>query len=178
MGVLAIFLYVGAEVAIGSFIIKFAKLGNIAGLNELDAKNYVSLYMFFAMIGRFLGAALLTKLNPRVWLGVNALLVIALLAFVINGNGMYALYALAFVGFCNSTMFPTIFTLGIKELGKFTKAGSSYLIMAIVGGAIIPPIMGLVSDAKNDIQVAFIVPLLCYIFIAFYGFIGSKVKTS
>lgn len=176
MGVLAIFLYVGAEVAIGSFLIKFAKLPHIAGLGELDAKNYVSFYMLFAMIGRFLGAALLTKLNPRVWLGVNAVVVIALLALAISGQGYTALWCITFVGFCNSTMFPTIFTLGISSLGKFTKAGSSYLIMAIVGGAIVPPLMGLVSDWKADIQIAFLVPLVCYIYIAFYGFIGSKVK--
>jgi FHS family L-fucose permease-like MFS transporter len=175
-GVLAIFLYVGAEVAIGSFLIKFAKLPHIANLNELDAKNYISGYMLFAMVGRFLGAALLTKVNPRMWLGANAILVILLLTYAINSSGQYALWAVTFVGFCNSTMFPTIFTLGIKELGKFTKAGSSYLIMAIVGGAIIPPVMGLVSDWKGDIQIAFAVPLVCYLFIAFYGFVGSKVK--
>ena len=176
LGVIGIFVYVGAEVAIGSFMIKFAKLPHIANLNELDAKNFVSYYMLGAMVGRFIGAALLTKINPRVWLGANALAAIALLAFAINSGGMLPLWALVAVGLANSTMFPTIFTLGIKELGKLTKAGSSYLIMAIVGGAIIPPLMGLVSDWKNDIQIAFIVPLICYIYIAFYGFVGSKVK--
>ncbi len=177
-GVLSIFLYVGAEVAIGSFIIGFAKLPNIANLNELEAKNFISYYMIFAMIGRFLGAALLTKLNPRIWLGFNALAAIVLLAYAINTSGNVALYAMILVGFCNSTMFPTIFTLAIKELGHFTKSGSSYLIMAIVGGAIVPPVMGLVSDMYSDIQVAFYVPLACYIFISFYGFVGSKVKST
>lgn len=176
MGVLAIFLYVGAEVSIGSFLIKFAKLPQIAGLGELDAKNYVSYYMLFAMIGRFLGAALLTKINPRIWLGLNGIAVIALLTFAILGNGYAALWGIAAVGFCNSTMFPTIFTLGIDSLGKFTKSGSSFLIMAIFGGAIVPPLMGLVSDWKGDIQIAFLVPLACYIYISFYGFFGSKVR--
>ncbi|MFN0047694.1 MAG: L-fucose:H+ symporter permease [Cytophagales bacterium] len=176
LGVLAIFLYVGAEVSIGSFLIKFAKLPQIAGLGELDAKNFVSFYMLFAMIGRFLGAALLTKVNPRIWLGLNGLAVIALLAFAITGSGYTALWGIAVVGFCNATMFPTIFTLGIDGLGKFTKSGSSFLIMAIFGGAIIPPIMGLVSDWQGDIQIAFVVPLICYAYIAYYGFFGSKLK--
>lgn len=178
LGVLAIFVYVGAEVSIGSFLIRFAGMPNIAGLGELDAKNYVSFYMLFAMAGRFLGAVLLTKINPRIWLGVNALAVVGLLLYGINGSGYAALWAITLVGFCNSTMFPTIFTLGIKELGAFTKSGSSYLIMAIVGGAIIPPVMGLVSDMENSIQIAFWVPLICYLYIAFYGFVGSQVKKS
>lgn len=177
-GVLSIFLYVGAEVAIGSFIIGFAKLPHIGNLNELEAKNFISYYMLFAMVGRFLGAALLTKLNPRTWLGFNALVAIILLAYAINSSGSTALYVMILVGFCNSTMFPTIFTLAIKELGHFTKSGSSFLIMAIVGGAIVPPIMGLVSDMFKDIQIAFYVPLACYIFITYYGFIGSKVKVN
>ncbi len=176
LGVLAIFLYVGAEVSIGSFLIKFAKLPQIAGLGELDAKNFVSFYMLFAMIGRFLGAALLTKINPRIWLGVNGVAVIILLAIAITGTGYTALWCITIIGFCNSTMFPTIFTLGIDNLGKFTKSGSSYLIMAIFGGAIVPPLMGLVSDWKGDIQIAFLVPLVCYIYIAFYGFLGSRVR--
>lgn len=176
LGVVAIFLYVGAEVSIGSFLIKFAKLPQIAGLGELDAKNYVSFYMLFAMVGRFLGAALLTKISPRLWLGFNALAVIILLSIAITGTGYTALWAITLIGFCNASMFPTIFTLGISSIGKFTKSGSSYLIMAIVGGAIVPPLMGLVSDWKGDIQIAFLVPLVCYAFITFYGFIGSKVK--
>lgn len=175
-GVLAIFLYVGAEVAIGSFLINFAKLPNIGNLNEIEASKFISYYMIFAMVGRFMGAALLTKLNPRMWLGFNAIAAILLLAYAINSSGNWALYAMVLVGFCNSTMFPTIFTLAIKEIGHFTKTGSSYLIMAIVGGAIIPPLMGIVSDATADIQFAFYVPLVCYIFITFYGFVGSKVK--
>lgn len=175
-GVLAIFLYVGAEVAIGSFLIKFAKLPHIGNLNEIDASKFISYYMIFAMVGRFAGAALLTKINPRMWLGFNALAAILLLAYAINSSGNWALYAMILVGLANSTMFPTIFTLAIKEIGHFTKTGSSYLIMAIVGGAIIPPLMGLVSDATSDIQFAFYVPLVCYIFITYYGFVGSKIK--
>lgn len=174
MGVLAIFVYVGAEVTIGSFLIKFAKLPHIANLGELDAKNYVSYYMFFSMVGRFLGAALLTRINPRVWLGINALLVVLLLLIGIQGSGYTALWAFTFIGFCNSTMFPNIFTLAIKGLGNHTKEASSYLVMAIVGGAIVPPLMGLVSDWQSDIQVAFYVPLICYVYLVYFGFVGSK----
>lgn len=174
-GVIAIFFYVGAEVAIGSFIIRFAKLPEIAGLNELKAKDFVSYYMLFAMCGRFLGSWLLNKVSPSKTLGVNALMAILCLLFAVTGSGIGALWAIALVGLFNSIMFPTIFTLSIKDLGTHTKQGSSLLIMAIVGGAVIPPTMGLVSDQTN-IQTAFLVPALCYISVLYFGFVGSKVK--
>lgn len=175
-GAVAIFFYVGAEVAIGSFLIKFAGMDSIAGLGERDASRYPSIYMFCAMLGRFAGAALLSRLNPNRILGINGLLAIVFLAGAITLTGEVALWAATLVGFFNSIMFPTIFTLGIKDLGKHTKQGSSILIMAIVGGAIVPPVMGLVSDALSSIQVAFIVPLVCYLSVVYFGFIGSRIK--
>lgn len=174
-GVIAIFAYVGAEVAIGSFLIRFAGLDYIANLKEIDAKLYPSLYMLGAMIGRFLGSALLTKFNPRYAIAASAGLATLLLLSAMFTTGYTALYAVTLVGLFNSILFPTIFTTAISKLGKFTQKGSSYLIMAIVGGALIPPLMGYISDLKN-IQFAFIVPMLCYAYILFYGFIGSKVK--
>lgn len=175
-GVVAIFFYVGAEVAIASFMIKFAGQPHIGGLEEKEASFFPATYMFLAMCGRFLGAAILGRLSPAKVLGFNALAAMGLLAFAVTGTGMPALYAAVAVGFFNSIMFPTIFTLGVRDLGIYTKQGSSLLIMAIVGGALIPPLMGYVSDVTNSIQTAYIVPALCYIFVAFFGFVGSKVK--
>jgi FHS family L-fucose permease-like MFS transporter len=175
-GVISIFMYVGAEVAIGSFIIRFAGLDSIGGLTEQDAKNYVVAYMVCAAAGRFLGSYLLGKIDPGKAVGFNAVAAMVLITTAVYGSGSFALICLVAVGLCNSIMFPTIFTLGIKNLGIHTAKGSSYLIMGIVGGALIPPVMGYVSTSlEGDIQTAFLVPAACYIFIAFYGFKGSKI---
>lgn len=172
-GVISIFLYVGAEVAIGSFIIRYAGMPEIANLDEHAASTFVGAYMFMAMIGRFLGSYLLSKINPSKALAFNSFAAIALIIASIFTTGTFALYTIVAVGLCNSIMFPTIFTLAIKDLGSYTKKGSSLLIMAIVGGAIIPPVMGKYSD-MNGIQNAFVVPALCYIFVLFYGLKGYK----
>jgi FHS family L-fucose permease-like MFS transporter len=177
LGVLGIMAYVGAEVSIGSFLIRFAGIPEIAGLKDVDAAVYPSIYMFGAMIGRFIGSAVLTKIKPGKAVAFNASIAVLLLLTGIFTKGYTALIAVSLVGLCNSILFPTIFTLGIARLGRFTQQGSSYLIMGIVGGAIIPPVMGLVSGIKG-IQFAFIVPILCYIYILFYGLTGSKVKHS
>ncbi|MCX6180847.1 MAG: L-fucose:H+ symporter permease [Bacteroidetes bacterium] len=176
LGVISIFLYVGAEVAIGSFIIRLAGDPAIGGLTELEGKNFVSYYMFFAMVGRFAGSYFLSKISPSKVVGFNALVAVALLFVGVFTSGSLALYSIVLIGLCNSIMFPTIFTLAIKDLGSFAKQGSSYLVMAIVGGAFVPPLMGYVSGIKG-IQMAFLVPVACYIFIAYYGFKGSKVTT-
>ncbi|MFL5729466.1 MAG: sugar MFS transporter, partial [Cytophagaceae bacterium] len=174
-GIVSIFLYVGAEVAIGTNLIRFAGLKNIAGLDEQDASIFAACYMVCAASGRFLGSYLLSKIDPGKAVGVNALLAIVLILTSVFGTGYLALITLVLVGLCNSIMFPTIFTLGIKNLGIHTAKGSSYLVMAIVGGAIVPPLMGLLSTSLNgNIQMAFLVPAACYLFIAFYGFKGSK----
>ena len=176
LGVLAIFLYVGAEVSIGSFLIRFAGMPEIANLKDIDAKIYPSMYMLGAMIGRFIGSALLTKVSPSKAVAFNACAAAFLLIVGIFTKGYTALIVVTLVGLFNSIMFPTIFTLGVAGLGRFTKQGASFLIMAIVGGGIIPPLMGLVSGVKG-IQFAFIVPISCYIYILYYGLYGSKIKT-
>ncbi len=176
LGVLSIFLYVGAEVAIGSFIIRLAGDPAIGGLTELEGKNFVSYYMFFAMVGRFAGSYFLSKISPSKVVGFNALVAVALLFVGVFTSGSVALYSIVLIGLCNSIMFPTIFTLAIKDLGSFAKQGSSYLVMAIVGGAFVPPLMGYVSGLQG-IQKAFLVPVACYLFIAYYGFKGSKVTS-
>jgi len=176
LGVICIFMYVGGEVSIGSFLINFLKQPHIAGLEEDEATNYVSIFWGGAMVGRFIGAAVLSKVSPAKALGVCATIVVLLLLAVIGMHGHIAMWAIVSIGLFNSIMFPTIFTLGIKGLGINTSHGSSLLVMAIVGGAIVPLVQGRLADSVG-IQPAFILPVICYAYIVFYGFIGSRVKS-
>lgn len=174
-GALGIFLYVGAEVSIGSFLVNFLGLPNIQGLKESDAANFVSYYWGGAMVGRFIGSALLMRIQPGALLGVFAVVAATLVTLAMLSSGAAAMWLILSVGLFNSIMFPTIFTLGIDGLGKLTNAGSSLLIMAIVGGALLPVAMGALADAVG-LQAAFVLPALCYAYIAYYGFLGSKHK--
>lgn len=235
-GILAIFFYVGAEVVIGSLLISFFGLDEIAGLSENEAKTYLSLYWGGAMIGRFAGAVMLNdsamgfiKLRnivisifagfflvftinyfggdltftiaapyfifllinmgafmlgraiPGRTLGIFSLVIIALLVMVITQTGQIAFWSIIAIGLFNSIMWPNIFTLSIDGLGKYTSQGSSLLVMAIVGGALIPVFQGLLADflatAENKdagLQTSFIVPLVSYVYLSFYGFWASK----
>jgi len=175
LGVICIFMYVGGEVAIGSFLISFLGEPQIAGFSEKMASNYVAFYWGGAMVGRFIGAGVLSKVAPGKALGVCASIVVALLLVTVTTTGHLAMYSIIGVGLFNSIMFPTIFTLAIKRLGVNTSQGSSLLVMAIVGGAIIPLFQGVLAD-KIGVQLAFLLPVLGYLYIAFYGFIGSKPK--
>ena len=173
LGVTAIFLYVGAEVAIGSFLVKFLSRPEIGNFSEKTAAAYVSVYWGCAMVGRFIGSAILQKLRPGSALGYAAFIAFTLLAVTMLTSGDLAMWSVLLIGLFNSIMFPTIFTLGIAGLGPLTGEGSGLLVMGIVGGAVIPLIQGVIAD-KIGIHHAFILPLLCYLFIAFYGFKGSK----
>lgn len=175
MGVICIFMYVGGEVSVGSFLINFLSQPEIAGLSEENAAGYVSMFWGGAMIGRFLGAALLTKINPEKALGFAGVINCILLLITIMTKGHTAMYAILLTGFFNSIMFPTIFTLAIRNLGALASQGSSLLVMAIVGGALIPLFQGMLADSIG-IQLAFIIPAICYIYITYYGFKGSKVS--
>ncbi|BBN83336.1 MFS transporter [Pseudoalteromonas sp. A25] len=168
MGVGAIFCYVGAEVAIGSFLVNYFAQPNIAGLAEHDAAKLISYYWGGAMIGRFIGSVVLQKVAPSKALTFNALCIVALLALTMSTNGSLAMWAVLAVGLFNSIMFPTIFSVAIEGLGSLTSKGSGWLCLAIVGGAIVPLIQGLFADSLN-IQISFIVPLVCYLYIALYG---------
>jgi len=172
-GTLAIFLYVGAEVSIGSFLVNFFAESHIGGLTEHDASKMVSYYWGAAMIGRFIGAALMRIIKPTYLLACNALLVILLITLTINSNGTIAMWAIISVGLFNSIMFPTIFTLAIKGLGPLTGRGSGLLCQAIVGGAIIPMIQGVAADATS-VQASFIVPAFAYLYIAWYALRGAR----
>ncbi|MEE7547445.1 L-fucose:H+ symporter permease [Xanthomonas sp. Kuri4-1] len=174
-GVLAIFFYVGAEVAIGSVMVNYFSMPEIGGFSEREATHYVSAYWTLAMIGRFIGSALLAKLSPRVLLSVFAAINAALLGLTMGTSGMTAVYALVAIGLFNSIMFPTIFSLGIERLGPLTGRASSLLIMAIVGGALVPYLQGLLAD-HIGLHPSFVLPLLCYLYIVFYGVWGSRLR--
>ncbi len=172
LGAIGIFLYVGAEVSIGSFLVNFFGEPNIAGLKEAAAAPFVSYYWGGAMVGRFIGSALLQKFNPQKMLAVCALITSTLVVITILSSGPVAMWTILSVGLFNSVMFPIIFTLGVDGLGKLTSAGSSILIMAIVGGAIIPVAQGALADTIG-IHHAFILPALCYLYVVWYGLKGS-----
>jgi FHS family L-fucose permease-like MFS transporter len=175
LGAIGIFVYVGAEVSIGSFLINYFSQPNIGNLLEVQAAKYVSLYWGGAMAGRFLGSAILQKLRTGTVLGVAALAACLLVLTSMLSVGQVAMWSIILVGFFNSVMFPSIFTLGIAELGPLTGDGSGLLIMAIVGGALIPFAQGWLAD-RIGIHHAFILPAICYLYIVYYAFEGSKPK--
>lgn len=226
LGIICIFMYVGGEVAIGSALISYLELPQIAGLPETEAKYYLAFFWGGAMVGRFFGAValadmkskgykyglmlligalacglifglyglqmalitggmilfnvvvfLLGRFIPSRTLGLFAAAVIVLLLLGILGEGPLAMWSVIAIGLFNSIMFPTIFDLAIKGLGIHTSQGSSLLVMAIVGGAIIPPLQGLVADLSGNVQLSFLIPLLCYGYILFYGFYGYRVSS-
>ncbi|MBP1475536.1 sugar MFS transporter [Frateuria sp. MAH-13] len=173
-GVIAIFCYVGAEVAIGSFMVNYLSLPQIGDMPETTAATYVSYYWLGAMIGRFAGSWLMTRYSPRALLALFAAVNIVLLAITMSTAGMTATWSIVAIGLFNSIMFPTIFTLGIERLGPLTEKASSLLIMAIVGGAVIPFAQGALADAIG-VQAAFVLPAVCYAYIVFYGLRGSRI---
>jgi len=174
LGVVAIFLYVGAEVAIGSFLVNFMAQPEIAGLSEQNAGHYLSLYWGGAMVGRFIGSAAMRKIKPGHLLAFNAAMVVLLLLITMTVSGPVAMWSALAIGLFNSIMFPTIFTLAIDRLGRHTSTGSGWLCTAIVGGAIVPVIMGFVAD-RVGLQLSFIVPAVCYAYIVHYGLAGHVI---
>ncbi|GAA6172793.1 sugar MFS transporter [Colwellia sp. KU-HH00111] len=177
LGAIGIFVYVGAEVSIGSFLVSFLGEPTIAGLAEADAAKYITYYWGGAMVGRFIGAGVMQKIAAGKVLCFNAVVAIGLLIIAVTTSGKLAMWAILLVGVCNSIMFPTIFSLAITGLGKDTGQGSGILCLAIVGGAIVPLFQGMIAD-NVGVQMAFLLPILCYGFIAHYGISGSRVKVS
>jgi len=227
-GMVAIFCYVGAEVAIGSLIISFLGTTDVLGLSETDAKHYLSLYWGGAMTGRFLGAFALSKdrslawriismliigvamfgllytlnasnrFEPRhIWpqavliaanmaaflltgphparaLGIFALIASALLVATAATNGAWAMWAVLAIGLFNSIMWGNIFALAIDGLGDETAQGSSLLVMMILGGALVLPVQALMADSGIGLHRSFLLPVLCYVYLAWYGFRGSR----
>jgi MFS transporter, FHS family, L-fucose permease len=168
LGAVAIFVYVGGEVSIGSFLVNFLGQPNIGGLSAADAGRYLSFYWGGAMVGRFVGAVVMRYIAPGKVLAFNAAAAAILVLTAMASSGHVSMWAILAVGLFNSIMFPTIFTLALEGLGRHTGQGSGILCMAIVGGAILPVIQGAFADTIG-IQMAFFLPILCYAYIAFYG---------
>lgn len=177
LGAVAIFLYVGGEVAIGSFMVSFLGQPEIAGLPEQDAGKYVSFYWGGAMVGRFIGAAVMRVLRPGAVLAFNALIAALLVSAAVFGSGWLAMWSLLAVGLCNSIMFPTIFSLALVGLGRHTGQGSGILCAAIGGAAIVPVLQGLLAD-RLGLQAALGLPVLCYLYIAYYGWRSVRVPVT
>jgi FHS family L-fucose permease-like MFS transporter len=171
-GVIAQFFYVGAQIGVASFVIRFAQ-HNVPGITQHAAAYYLLGHQIGFMSGRFGGSALMKIIPAPRLLSVFAFGSLASVTVALLSRGIVPVWAVVMIGLFHSIMFPTIFALGIKNLGPLTKRGSSMMVMAIVGGAIFPPIMGRISDATN-IQTAFIVPLICYIYILYFALAGYK----
>ncbi|AWL11388.1 Glucose/galactose transporter [Saliniradius amylolyticus] len=172
LGALGIFVYVGAEVAIGSFLVNYLGESYIAGMPESTAANYIAFYWGGAMVGRFIGALLMRHIPARLLLAFCSFCSIALIVTSVASSGSVAMWTILAVGLCNSIMFPTIFSLALKGLGKSTSQGSGLLCLAIVGGAIVPVFQGMLADSIG-LQLSFLLPALCYVYIGFYGLKGS-----
>jgi MFS transporter, FHS family, L-fucose permease len=173
LGVIAIFVYVGGEVAIGSLLVNFMADPSIGGLPEDVAGEYLSYYWGGAMVGRFVGAAVMWYLRPGRVLAFNAAAAVVLLAVAMTTAGETAMWSVLAIGLCNSIMFPTIFALAVAGLGKHTGEGSGVLCMAIVGGAIVPVIQGYFADTIGLLY-SFAIPAVCYVYIVYYGLYGHR----
>lgn len=173
LGVVAIFLYVGGEVAIGSLLVNFMMDPSVGGLPQQVAGQYLSYYWGGAMVGRFVGALAMMFVRPGRALAFNAAVAVALLVVAITSAGHTAMWSVLAIGLCNSIMFPTIFALALVGLGKHTGEGSGMLCMAIVGGALVPVIQGYFADHVGILQ-SFGVPVVCYLYILFYGLHGHR----
>ncbi len=172
-GTIGIFVYVGAEVSIGSFLINYFGQHEIGNLPEFAAAKFVTYYWGGAMVGRFIGSAILQKVKTGTVLAVAAIAACLLVCVSMLTTGHVAMYSIILVGLFNSVMFPSIFTLGIAELGPLTGDGSGMLIMAIVGGAILPVLQGALAD-RIGIHHAFVIPAICYLYILYYAVSGSR----
>jgi FHS family L-fucose permease-like MFS transporter len=170
---------VGAEVSIGSFLINYLGTDHVLNLAPVQAAKYVAFYWGGAMVGRLIGAIFLTKVSPPRALSLNVILAILLVVVSMFTEGYLAMWTIIAVGLCNSILFPTIFSLSVRELGDKTSVGSGLLCVAIVGGAIVPVIQGVLAD-QIGLTFSYIIPIVCYCYILFFGIYGynSKVKLS
>lgn len=177
LGAIGIFLYVGGEVSIGSFLINFLGESQIANLSAAEAAYYVSFYWGGAMLGRFIGFGVMRYVSPGKALAFNAACSMLLILTAIFAQGQLAMWAIIAVGLCNSIMFPTIFSMALNRLGRFTGQGSGLLCMAIVGGAIVPFAQGFIAD-QIGLQWSFFIPAACYAFILYFGWKYADMYTS
>jgi FHS family L-fucose permease-like MFS transporter len=211
LGIGAIFVYVGVEVGLGSFLIRYgesqgiralspftqslvralnvatnfagelfgqrpAPIDTTAGFTKAVGAVLVSSYWFGSLVGRVVGIPLLLRFHNRALLVAVCAAGVALVGASVLSTGETALWLIVLCGLCNSIMWPVIFPLAITGLGPFTKQGSSYLIMAIVGGALLPPLMGFISTHGGGLRVAMVVPALCYAYLLYYALSGYRVR--
>lgn len=174
LGAVGIFVYVGAEVSIGSLIVNYLGEPQIKGMPERSAGQMISFYWGAAMVGRFAGAALMGRFRPQVLLTIAATAAALLLLVTAFARGDLAMWSVLAIGFFNSIMFPVIFSLSVDKLGPATSQGSGILCVAIVGGAIIPPLQGLLADGIG-LQLSFLFPVVCYLYILFYSVKGYRI---
>ncbi|MDG1804628.1 L-fucose:H+ symporter permease [Flavicella sp.] len=174
-GVGAEFFYVGAEVGIVSFIIRYAKWFNIPELTEQKSAQYITAFMGLVLIGRLLGVYILKKFKPQHVLAFCSVSAFIMVTIAIVSNGYFSLACLSIVGFFTSIIYPIIFSLSMQDLKEYTKTGSSVFLLGIVGGAIVPPLMGYISDTAG-IKYSFIIPLICYVYLLFFAVKGYKVN--
>jgi FHS family L-fucose permease-like MFS transporter len=173
--VIAQFFYVAAQVAVGSFFVKFSF--EVMKLPEKEAGYHWSAAMFGFVAGRFAGTFFMRYIKPAKLLSLYGAINIILLIIGVSAKGPVAVYAVMVVPFFMSIMFPTIFALGIKGLGEETKIASSFLVMSIIGGGFGAVLMGFISDQTGSMQIAYIVPLICFLFVLYYGLKGHKIKS-
>lgn len=171
-GVIAQFFYVGAQVCISSFFIRYSKY--TADIPELTATDYLGYLLLCFMVGRYVGTFLMQKIAPEKLLAIYSACNVLILAYCVFVGGRIGVFSMMGVEFFMSIMFPTIFALGIKNLGDETKIGSSYMVMAIVGGATIPLLLGYIARHYN-MQLAYIVPLICFLFTFYFGYKGYRI---
>ena len=171
LGALGIFFYVGVEVGLASIAVNYFKTQGMSSAKT--ASFLVSLYWFGALVGRLLGAGIMTKVNPGKLLGIFGITAAILISISMVTSGEVAIGTLVLCGFFNSVMFPNIFTLGIAGLGPMTSKGSGLIMTAVVGGAVVPLAIGALAD-RVGIQHSFVIPMICYLYIAYYGLVGHK----
>jgi FHS family L-fucose permease-like MFS transporter len=174
LGAVGIFAYVGGEVCIGSFLISFLSDSAIAGIPEGDAARYVSIYWGGAMVGRFLGSWVMTWVPPARVLAFNGGMAVLLVLITLFSTGYVAMISILAVGLFNSIMFPTIFSLAIQGMGDYSADASGLLCTAIVGGAVLPVLQGTLADFVG-VHNAFVIPMICYLYIIYYALRGSRV---
>jgi FHS family L-fucose permease-like MFS transporter len=171
-GVVAQFFYVGAQVGVTSFVIRFTQ-HLLPGTPERVAANFLKWHLIGFMLGRFAGSAMMKRIAPPKLLGFFAVCAFLCTWTAIAGSGAVSVWAVVLLGFFDSIMFPTIFALSVKNLGVYTKIGSALLVMSIIGGALVPALMGYISDTSS-IQKAFVVPLICYAYVIYFALRGYK----
>jgi FHS family L-fucose permease-like MFS transporter len=177
LGTIAIFMYVGAEVSIGGLLPKYLTLDTVMGYSPEEAGKFVAFYWGGAMVGRLAGVWILQKFKDFKVLGLFGVIATLLVAISVASFGSLAMWALIAVGLFNSIMWPAIFGLAIKDLGKHTKEGSGLLCTMVLGGAIVPLLLGKISDVTGNFTFAVGFIMVCYIYITFYALKGSKIRT-